>query len=130
MRHAIEHGAAELRRLKGAIDDAFARRTEDQEAFESWRAACAEFHARYDALAFPGGLARAFERLTAGDPVAAETAITFVELRPYFFRSQYHATKLIRLLKRLRLRADLQSRLDAALAKRREYRLRRQRGVW
>ena len=129
MKGAFEHGAAEICRLHRAVDDAFAHRVENQEAFEAWRVACAELHARYDALAFPGGLARAFERLAAGDLTTAETAIAFVELRPYFFRSQYHATKMIRLLKRLRLRGDLQSRLDAVLARRRAYRSQRQGGI-
>lgn len=129
MKGAIEYGVVEIRRLHQAVRDTVAHRTENQEAFEAWRAACAELHARYDALAFPGGLAHAFERLAAGDPTTAETAVTFVEMRPYFFRSQYHATKMIRLLKRLRLRGDLQSRLDAVLARRHAYRLQRQGGV-
>lgn len=129
MRHTIEHNAAELRRLKQAIDDAFAHRTESQEAFEAWREACAVFHARYDALAFPGGLAVALRQLAAGDATTAETALVFAELRPRFFRAQYHATKLIKLLKRVPLRADLRQRLDALLAARQEYRLRREQGA-
>ena len=129
MKHTIEHNAAELRRLKQAIEDAFAHRTQSQQAFEAWREACAAFHTRYDALAFPGGLAVAFERLAAGDLETAETAISFVELRPRFFRAQYHASRFIKLLKRISLRPDLQRRFDATLAARREYKLRRERSV-
>ena len=125
MKQTIDHNAAELRRLKQAIDDTVAHRSEGRQAFDAWREACAVFHARYDALAFPGGLAAAFVRLAAGDLTTADTAISFVELRPRFFRAQYHATRFIKLLKRISLRADLQRRFDATLAARREYKLRR-----
>ena len=129
MKQTIAYNAAELCRLKQTIDDAFARRSESPQAFETWCEACAVFHARYDALAFPGGLAVAFERLAAGDPMTAETAISFVELRPRFFRAQYHATRFIKLLKRISLQPDLQRRFDATLAARREYKLRREQGT-
>ena len=129
MKQTIEHNAAELRQLKQAIDDALTCRTESRQTFEAWREACAAFHARYDALAFPGGLAAAFTRLAAGDLTTAETAITFVESRPRFFRAQYHATRFIKGLRRISLRPDLQRRFGATLAARREYKLRRERGV-
>jgi hypothetical protein len=129
VKQTIEHNAAEIRRLHQAIHDTWRRRSESAEAWTVWERACAEMHARYDALAFPGGLSAAFERLAAGDPLTAETAIIFVELRPYFFRSQYHATKLIKLLKRLHLRPDLQQRFDAVLTVRREYKRRNKRSV-
>ena len=127
MKQTIEHNAAEIRRLHRAIHDTYSHRSEGPEAFEAWKRACAELHSRYDSLAFPGGLSAAFERLAAGDALTAETAVIFIELRPYFFRSQYNATKFIKLLKRLQLRPELQQRFDAALAARREYQLRKQR---
>ncbi len=127
MKETIRHHAAELCRLKRVINDTAARRSESQEAFEAWQAACTEFRVRYDGLAFPGGLSAAFERLAAGDATTAETTISFVEIRPYFFRAHYHASKFIRLLKRLPLRADIQRRFDAILSARREYKLRRER---
>ncbi len=58
----------------------------------------------------------------------AETAIIFVEIRPHYFRAQYHATHLIKLLKRVKLQSDLQERLTAALAARRAYQLGKQSG--
>ncbi len=129
MKQTIAHNAAELCRFKRTIDDAFARRSEGLQAFEAWREACIVFHARYDALAFPGGLAAAFARLAAGDLPTAEAAISFVAMRPRFFRAQYHATRFIKLLKQISLRTDLQSRFDAMLDERREYKLRREQGA-
>jgi alpha-mannosidase len=55
-----------------------------------------------------------------------QKAIQFLELHPYFFRSQYISTQLVRLLKKLKLPAELQSRFDAILAATRERRARRQ----
>lgn len=95
VKKTIEHNAAEIRRLKQAIDDAFLHRSESSQAFGVWKRACATFHAHYDALAFPGGLSSALERLAAGDALTAETAIIYLEVHPYFFRSQYNATRLV-----------------------------------
>jgi hypothetical protein len=126
VKQTIEHNAAEIRRLHLAVRETCAHRSESQEAFEAWERACAEYHSCYDALAFPGGLTAAFERLAAGDPLTAETAVVFVESHPYYSCSQYHTTKLIKLLKRLRLRPDLQKRFDAVLTARREHRTRKE----
>jgi hypothetical protein len=116
VKQTIAHNAEILRRLHDAIHTTFAHRSESPEAMVAWKQACGEFHSRYDALAFPGGLSVALERLARGDMVTAETAIAYLELHPYFFRSQYNATAFIRRLKKLELRRDLQKRFDAVLA--------------
>jgi hypothetical protein len=97
LRQQIHANAAELRRLRACIEETLARRGRDRQA---WRDACAEFHARYDALAFPGGYEGALERLVAGDLLTMEAALVFLELRPYFFRSGYMHKKLMRYAKR------------------------------
>lgn len=125
MKQTIEHNAAEICRLHRAIHNAFAHRSESREAFEAWKQACATFHARYDFLAFPGGLTAGLERLGAGDLLTAETAIVYLELHPYFFRSQYNATTLIRRLKKLQLPVHLRDRFEAVLAAAKERKLRR-----
>ena len=125
MKQTIEHNAAILRGLHQAIHDTVKHRFESLQGFAAWERACAEFHARYDELAFPGGISAAFEHLATGDMLTAETAIIYLEVHPYFFRSQYHATTFIRRLKKLQLRSDLQQRFDAVLAAARERKLRR-----
>ncbi len=65
-----------------------------------------KFLAEYTALVdrmFPGGYAKTFERIQAGDGSAIEFGLVFVEVQPYFFRSQYIRTQLIRMLKQTKL---------------------------
>jgi hypothetical protein len=65
-----------------------------------------EFGAEYSRLVdrmFLGGYAETFEKIHAGDGSAVEFGLVFVEIRPYFFRSQYLRTRLIRMLKQARL---------------------------
>jgi hypothetical protein len=81
-----------------------------------WSDACAEFHAKYDNLAFPGGYDRGLKLLAAGDLEMIEAALVFLEMRPYFFRSQYMCTKLLRLIKRAPLDALQAERLQTILA--------------
>ena len=50
-----------------------------------WERACAEFHKRYSALAFPGGYEGALERIKSGDPNAMEVAICFWNADRTFF---------------------------------------------
>ena len=41
-------------------------------------------------LNMPGGIAREFESLKAGDPRAIEMAVRFLEAAPWYFRAGYH----------------------------------------
>jgi hypothetical protein len=86
------------------VDDPRLRAQSDS-ARQQWQEACAEFHARYHLLAFPGGLNEEtfFDQLGKGDPVITEWALCFLELRPYFFRSGYVWQKLLRRLKHVPL---------------------------
>lgn len=116
MHRLIEHNAAEVRRLHAQVHATCAHRGESAAARDLWQQAAAEFHRRYDGLAFPGGLEAGLQRLAAGEASAVEAALSFLEVRPYFFRSQYIATKLRRLLKRLELSDSSAERLQRILS--------------
>jgi len=111
VRDLLERNATKLRALHADIHNKVALRDKSDVDRKAWRDACAEFHSAYDALAFPGGLAQAIELLKSGDLITAETAILYCEIRPYYFRSGYHRTKLVRLLKRINLPSPLAIRL-------------------
>jgi hypothetical protein len=76
---------------------------------------CAPF-ARYDELAFAGGLSNALSRLFVGDPQTLEAAVIYLETHPRFFRSQYNTKKIIQLVKKHPLRPDLQGRFQHVIA--------------
>ena len=116
VKDTIARNAKKISELHRQIHSTFERRSESPEALAEWKQACATFHASYDALAFPGGLSAAFERLAAGDMATAEAVIAYLEIHPYFFRSQYNATKFIRALKKLQLPPRLQHRFDVMRA--------------
>src|ERR1700761_8950053 len=77
-----------------------------------------KFLAEYQKLVdrmFPGGYAKTFEKIQAGDGSAVEFGLVFVEVQPYFFRSQYIRTQLIRILKHARLSSLQTERLKRVL---------------
>ena len=74
---------------------------------------------------FPGGYAKTFERLQAGDGSAVEFALSFVEVQPYFFRSQYIRTQLIRKLKHTTLSSSQAERLKQILELEHEKKMKR-----
>lgn len=122
--HMIQRNAQELRDLHARIHETF--RTLKQSP-EAWEAACAEFHRRYDQLAFPGGYTGALDRIRAGDLRTIDTALAFVECRPYFFRSGYMFKDLLRKLKRAPMDAARAKRLGFVLKAYADYRDRRRR---
>ena len=95
----IEENAETIRRLHDRIQDTYAQKTRSPDHHKKWSDACAEFHSKFDELSFPGGYETARERILAGDPETIETALCFVECRPYFFRSGYMYDAFIRKLK-------------------------------
>ncbi len=117
LRQQIHQNAATLRAMHARIHETFATRGESAAHRQTWQDACAAFHASYDALAFPGGYEGAFDRLLAGDPHTMEAAITFLELRPYFFRSGYMHKKMLRYAKRAPLSKPQAQRLRQVLAR-------------
>ncbi|MBI3880095.1 MAG: hypothetical protein HY301_08515 [Verrucomicrobia bacterium] len=89
LRCVIQRNTAEIKRLHERIKETKKNSSESSQAVELWKVACAEFHKRYDELAFPGGLKLGLENIHACDAEAIEAGLAFLEVRPYFFRSQY-----------------------------------------
>jgi len=90
MKERICENAAEIVRLHSRIHETLAQRSKSSERKREWELACAEFHARYEGLAFPGGYRGALDRISSGDTEAMEAAICFLECRPYFFSFRLH----------------------------------------
>lgn len=125
MKELILRNAEEINRLKARIDETFKTRGTDKKKREEWEKACEEFHSNYDRIAFPGGLDGAYERILAGDPEAMEAAISFLECRPYFFRSGYMFKDILRKAKKASLSEIQKERLAAVQKNYNEYRERR-----
>jgi nitrate reductase beta subunit len=114
-RYVIQRNAKRVTELHDRIHETFKRRDTSPEARAEWSRACDEFHSQYDALAFPGGYTAGLQKIQAGDTRAIEDALAFLEVRPYFFRSQYIRTKLTRLLKHAQLTVRQAERFQRAL---------------
>lgn len=92
----IENNSREITRLRDRAVQAGADRDVSPEHRDKWQSAWDEFNDRYDALAFPGGVSTARQRLRAGDADAIEYALCFIEVRPFFFRFQHTANANLR----------------------------------
>lgn len=120
MERLIRANADEINRLRQLIRDTAGARWRGPEERERHAAACAAFHQHYERLAFPGGYANALKRLAEHDPNALDVALTFLEVRPYFFRSGYMWKTLLKRVQRVPMgtkqHARLQKILDAYAA--------------
>jgi hypothetical protein len=121
LRSTIRENARELARLHTLIHEALAHRDESTQQRARWEVACAEFHARYNALAFPGGYDGALDRISFGDALAMEAGLCFLECRPYFFRSGYMYKDIVRRLKHAPLSESQALRLQTILNKLKEW---------
>ena len=59
LKRVIEQGGVEITRLNAHIHETVRFRDASLRQRDEWKNACAEFHSRYGALAFPGGYAGA-----------------------------------------------------------------------
>jgi hypothetical protein len=122
LKTTIRENANELARLHALIHETLLHRGEGALQREQWEAACAEFHARYDSLAFPGGYNGALDRISSGEALAMEAGLCFLECRPYFFRSGYMYKDIVRRLKRAPLSEPQASRLTVIQERLKEWR--------
>jgi hypothetical protein len=113
--------------LHSRIRETFTLRSQSAEARRKWEQACAEFHARYDGLAFPGGYqgGGALNRISNGDPEAMEAAVCFLEVHPYIFRSGYMVKDILRRCRQAPLSSRQTERLKAVERKLQEWRQRK-----
>lgn len=118
----ILDNAEKIKQLHARIHETFALRDRNEHKRRDWQNACSDFHAQYDALAFPGGLDGASDRILSGDLKAMEAVVCFLECRPYFFRSGYMFKAFLRKAKRAPLATDQRERLDRVVAAYAEYR--------
>lgn len=115
MNNLVETNAAKLRTLHEAIKKTWENRHTDEKSASAWKQACLTFHASFNALAFPGGLDRAMSLLPKNDPSIIEEAIRFLEVDPFFFRSGYIKSDLIKHLRHVSLNNDQKKRLQKVI---------------
>jgi hypothetical protein len=112
IKQQLRENAAEIVRLNLRIKETYAQRSKSSEKMREWKQACAEFHARYAGLAFPGGgKGDVLQRILRGEPEAMEAAICFLEVRPFFFRSGYMFKDILRKCRRAPLSPDHAARM-------------------
>jgi hypothetical protein len=126
IKERIRESAAEIVRLHSRIHETLSERGKNAQKRQEWETACSEFHTRYTHLAFPGGYDGALERISSGDPESMESAICFLECRPYFFRSGYMFKDILRRCRRVPLSAGQAARLKVIEEKLEQWRLRKQ----
>lgn len=107
----IAANALEIERMRRRIHEAFASRSQSTENWKSWSDACAEFHLRYQTLAYPGGMGP-WSAIMRGDSGAIDTAIDFLEVDARFFRSGYMKEYLWQRLKSCDLTEQQLDRLE------------------
>lgn len=125
IRESMLSNAQEITRLHGLIHETLKLRSQSPQKREIWANACAEFHSRYDRLAFPGGYKDAVQRLAQGDPDTVEAALCFLECRPYFFRSGYMFKKILKKVKHASLSPSQSERLEEVKEKLAEWKMRK-----
>jgi len=128
MKDLILCNAEEINRLHSRIHETFKDRDKSEEQSQKWKQACEEFHEKYNSLAFPGGLEGAYERILSGNVEAIEAGLSFLECRPYFFRSGYMFKDILRKLKKAPLDRKQRIRLGVIIARYDNYRKHRRKG--
>lgn len=96
------------------LKEAVKYREQSSEARQRWLETVEQFHSAID-HAYPEDFWELWKKLPSGDPTAVENAVLFLEADPWFFRSGYVKSGLIKKLNRLPLLAELEARLRNVL---------------
>ncbi|KRG51839.1 hypothetical protein ARC23_08675 [Stenotrophomonas beteli] len=115
MERLIRANADEINRLQRAIRGSAASRWRDPEQKLLHAQACAQFQQHYERLAFPGGYANALKQLAERDPDTLDVALTFLEVRPYFFRCGYMWKTLLKRVRQVSMGTKQHVRLQKIL---------------
>lgn len=115
MERLIRANADEINRLRQVIRDTAGTRWRGPEQMQRHAAACAEYSQCYEQLAFPGGYVNALKQLAEQDPDTVDVVLTFLEVRPYFFRSGYMWKTLLKRVQRVPMGAKQQVRMKKIL---------------
>lgn len=107
----IRDASARLDSLNKRINETVRARDRGVEEREQWSHACAEFHAKYAELFYPGGDA-SLDALKRHEPAAIELGIDFLEADPQHFRSGYTKEEVWRRLRRAPLSKRERARLE------------------
>lgn len=116
MERLIRANADEINRLQQLIRETAALRWRGPEERQRHADACAEFHQRYPQLVFPGGYDHALQQLARHEPNIVDLVLTFLEVRPYFFRSGYMWKTLYKRVQRVPMGAKQQARMQKIVA--------------
>ena len=111
-RQEIRRSAEQIAEIQSRLDRNFQLRDISGDARRAWLEAAEELRARYNNLAFPGGADTAVQRVRQGEPYAMESAVCFLELRPYFLRSGYMFKDFLRACRKAPLTEEQRIRFD------------------
>jgi hypothetical protein len=114
-RCVIQENAKRIRELHGKVHSTLRGLAYGDSTVAEQEDAAAVFKAEYDTLAFPGGFDAGMRRIEESDCETIEYALAFLEVRPYFYRSQYMRKKIIRLLKHVSLTPRQSTRFKQVL---------------
>jgi len=109
--NVIEANAAELRNLEEEVH----RTRKKFGRGEEWGVASRRFFAGFDRLAFPGGLEKTMKLLPQNALDTIESAIRYLEVDPWFFRSGYIKADLLRDLRHAPLKEEQRIRLQKVI---------------
>jgi len=121
-RRLFQRNAKRIAELHDRMHEACEKGNTQKHGRELWIKACTEFWDQYDDLAFPGGYRQALDRLKNNESETTEAAITFLEIRPYFFRSGYMRETLMRRLKHVKMKDSHARRFEAVREAERRWR--------
>ena len=97
LRRIIETDARRIEELRAEVLRRAGQRDSSAITRDAWQKACQAFHDEFLLRSFPGGY-DAIASIREGDGTAIETALQFLEVDPWFFRSGYIKADVARAL--------------------------------